>query len=161
MADRFDFGNYVRKEGRDIFFKTLCTYAISNGMCPMLWNADNVYDRSTCAMKKSTEAADYLALAEAAEAMDVYVPPEFSGEYVWSGTLKNSSYNQFATFYVDDPDCPYVDDTDVYANTWTFGNTVTIDASSAYLSGNQSLYFSLNGEDDFEGSIMIKIKEKK
>ena len=160
MADRFDFGNYVRKEGRDIFFKTLCTYAISNGMC-LLWNADNVYDKSTCAMKKTTEAADYLALAEAAEAMDVYVPSEFSGEYVWSGTLKNSSYNQFATFYVDDSDWPYVDNTDVYANTWTFGNTVIIDASGAYLSGKQSLYFSLNGEDDFEGSIMIKIKEKK
>lgn len=43
VTDKF-VGDYVRKDGRDIFFKTLCTYAISNGMCPMLWNTDNVYD---------------------------------------------------------------------------------------------------------------------
>ena len=61
--------------------------------------------------------------------------------------------------YTIDPDWPYVGYADVYADKWTFGNTVTIDASGANLSGNQSLYFSLNGED-FEGSITIKIKEK-
>ncbi len=92
-----DNGTYVRKEGRDLFFQTLCDYAVNNGMCPMLWNTDNVYDKSSCKLKNETEAAIYLQLEKEAAETEVYTPVEFAGEHRWSGTLQNKSYNQYVT----------------------------------------------------------------
>lgn len=72
---------YVRKEGRDLFFQTLCDYAVNNGMCPMLWNTGNVYDKSSCKLKNESEAAIYSALEKQVDEMEVYVPEEFTGEH--------------------------------------------------------------------------------
>lgn len=90
-----DKDTYVRKEGRDLFFQTLCDYALNNGMCPMLWNTGGVYDKSTCEIKNEMEAANYIAQEKEAAENEVYVPAENSGEPFWSGILKNASYNQF------------------------------------------------------------------
>ncbi len=210
VTDGLSNGTYVRKEGRDVFFKTICEYAIGHGMCPMLWDTNQVYDRSSCTVTHSTEAANYLMLAQEAAQNEVYQPAGAPSEYIWSGKLQNSSYNQyvistqeesnfaiagnggsfrlfgvnwedyqnpvmeitsdglsgscyckFATSVVGpDSNWPYVgDDADIFAANWTFGNKLTIDLSDKNLSGKQSLYFSMNG-DDFEGNITIRIKEK-
>lgn len=95
VADtKVDANTYVRKEGRDQFFQTLCEYALNSGMCPMLWDVGGTYDKSSCQIKNETEAANYLALEKEAIANEVYVPAEQTGEPLWSGTLKNLNYNQ-------------------------------------------------------------------
>lgn len=40
--------NYVIKDGRDLYFRTLCQYCISNGICPILWDTGHVYSKSSC-----------------------------------------------------------------------------------------------------------------
>ncbi len=92
---RMDDNTFVRKEGRDLFFQTLCDYTLNNGMCPVLWDTGGVYNKTTCQVKNETEAANYLALEKQAAENEVYVPVSFTGEHYWSGTLKNSAYNQF------------------------------------------------------------------
>ncbi|MDE6851408.1 MAG: glycoside hydrolase family 5 protein, partial [Lachnospiraceae bacterium] len=97
-----DNNTYVRKEGRDLFYQTLCDYALNSGMCPVLWDTGGTYDKSSCQIKNETEAANYLAQGKEAEENQVYVPVEHTGEPLWSGTLKNASYNQFV---VSTDDC--------------------------------------------------------
>lgn len=206
---KFADGSFGRKEGRDLFFQTLCDYALSNGMCPVLWNTDNVYDKSSCKIKNETEAAGYLALEKKAAEAESYVPPEFTGTQQWSGILKNDRYNQFvtmaddnaafnvsanggcftlsdvdwdlyqnplvkltssglsgscycqfATQYADEGGWPYIKEADLGSGTWDFGKEMVIDLSEKGLSGRQNIYFSLNGEQNFEGNISIQITEK-
>ncbi|MDO4166633.1 MAG: cellulase family glycosylhydrolase [Eubacteriales bacterium] len=94
VTDGLSNGSYVRKEGRDVFFKTVCEYAINHGMCPMLWDTNQVYNRSSCTVTHSTEAENYLALAQEAAQNEVYQPAGAPSEYIWSGKIQNSSYNQ-------------------------------------------------------------------
>lgn len=89
-------GESKRKEGRDLFFKTICEYALYNGMCPMLWDitsAASVYDRSTCKMTNEVEAANYLVLSEKVIQIPTFWPSEDNGAYVWSGTIGCQGWN--------------------------------------------------------------------
>lgn len=80
-------GTYVRKEGRDVFFNAVCEYALENGMCPMLWDTNQIFNRKTCQITNATERANYLALSKKAQEIPVYKPVETDGTYTWKGTL--------------------------------------------------------------------------
>lgn len=78
----------TRKEGRDLFFKTVVDYSLDNGMCPVLWDtADHIYSRKTCTIINENEAANYLEAARKAEENPVYEPPQGDVPYRWSGTI--------------------------------------------------------------------------
>ncbi len=98
---------YTRKEGRDLFIEAVCRYAVSNGMCPVLWSTPgHIYDRETCKIENDIEAALYLELKEYAQSCEIFEPEEFDGEYVWRGTISNSGWNPQAP--VADEDCDFV-----------------------------------------------------
>ncbi len=98
---------YTRKEGRDVFFETICRYAINNGMCPMLWSTPgHVYDRTDCEIENEIEAALYQEMKEYAESCEVFEPKEFNGEYTWTGTISNEGWNPQAP--VSGDNCDFV-----------------------------------------------------
>ncbi len=80
-------GTYVRKEGRDVFFNAVCEYALENGMCPMLWDTNQIFNRKTCQITNATERTNYLALSKKAQELPVYKPVETDGTYTWEGIL--------------------------------------------------------------------------
>ena len=85
-------GTYVRKEGRDVFFNAVCEYALENGMCPMLWDTNQIFNRKTCQITNATERANYLALSKKAEELPVYAPVGTDGNYKWVGTIGSYSW---------------------------------------------------------------------
>lgn len=98
--------SFQRKEGRDVFFKTVCEYALNNGMVPMLWDTGSAYDRSSAKIKNTTEAANFLAMKELAEKNPVYVPAVGKDTLSWNGTVGNDSWNPVAP--VAGEDCDFV-----------------------------------------------------
>ena len=105
---KVDADTYVRKEGRDIFIETICEYAASNGMCPVLWSTPgHIYDRTTCKIENETEAALYLELAEHAENNPIFVPATAKTELVWNGTVgSDSDWNPIAP--VSGENCDFI-----------------------------------------------------
>ena len=51
--------NFVRKEGRDLFFRSVCEFALENNMCPILWDCSQVFDRRSLTMTNEAEKALY------------------------------------------------------------------------------------------------------
>ena len=86
---------YVRKEGRDLFIKTICEYALDNGMCPVLWaTPGHIYDRESCQISDETERSDYKALEARAEENYIYQPKVIeAGTYIWEGIIGCSGWN--------------------------------------------------------------------
>lgn len=89
---------YIRKEGRDLFFQTLCEYALDNGMCPVLWSTPgHIYDRDTCQISHETERNNYKALEARAEENGIYQPESRdSNTFVWEGIIGCSGWNPTA-----------------------------------------------------------------
>lgn len=96
-------GKSVRKEGRDLFFKTVCEYATQNNMCPMLWDCNQIFNRRTCSMTNEMEKANYLSLSQSIKATPV-VKPEIvkDPDPIWSGRLAYSGWNPQAPVENDD-----------------------------------------------------------
>lgn len=84
---------YHRKEGRDLFLYNVCKYAIEHGMCPVLWDTNEIYSRSSCTVVNETEAANYLDLEKMADTTSVYRPDTQKKEKLsWKGTLGISNW---------------------------------------------------------------------
>ncbi len=85
VPKRDSYGNritkgYEKKEGRELFYRTVCEYAMENGMCPVLWEGSgDVYQRSKATMLYQNEAALYQELAAKAESMEAFAPAEGDG----------------------------------------------------------------------------------
>lgn len=92
-----EYGVVKKKTNRSLFMRTVCEYALANGMCPVLWDAvsdsDYVYNRSTCEISDATDQANFLELAETAKNTEVYQPVQAGASPVWSGTIGNSGWN--------------------------------------------------------------------
>ena len=54
--------NFVRKEGRDLFFRSVCEFALENNMCPILWDCSQVFDRRSLTMTNEAEKALYIEM---------------------------------------------------------------------------------------------------
>lgn len=85
-------GSYQRKQGRDVFIQTLCEYALTNGMCPMLWDTGGLFNRSQCTITNSTDAAVFSQMATLAQNTSVFVPPTANGTLTWNGTIGNTGW---------------------------------------------------------------------
>ena len=93
---------YVRKEGREVFIRNVCEYALANGMCPVLWDTGMGYSRSQCRMSNDIDKALFEELSEKAESGTAYVPDETKNEYVWTGNIGTSGWNPVAPAASDD-----------------------------------------------------------
>lgn len=58
--------NFVRKKGRDLFFRTVCEYALDNNMCPVLWDCSQVFDRRSLTITNEAEKTLYTEMNEKA-----------------------------------------------------------------------------------------------
>lgn len=65
---------FYRKQGRELYYRTVCKYALQNGMCPMLWDTGGTFDRRNCLIKEKTEADVYLEMQTLAESTSPFVP---------------------------------------------------------------------------------------
>lgn len=96
-------GIETRKEGRALFFREVCEYALNNGMCPVLWDITNhVYDRKNAKMLYKDEADMYLELSEKLKELPVYEPQTDDGTRLWSGSIGYSGYYLPATPVADE-----------------------------------------------------------
>ena len=97
-------GTTKRKNNRDKFFRTVCEYALNNGMVPVLWNISHVYDCHEYKVKNSVEASMFLEMKKLAESTGSYTPNTNKSTLEWSGTLGNSSWNPVAPIMSGDCD---------------------------------------------------------
>lgn len=58
--------NFARKKGRDLFFRTVCEYALDNNMCPVLWDCSQVFDRRSLTITNEAEKTLYTEMNEKA-----------------------------------------------------------------------------------------------
>lgn len=165
-------GSMAKKEGRDFFYKTLCEYALNNGMCPVLWDIqfensiDGIYDRTTCKMIVEAEAQNFLYLAQMADNIEVYEPAAPKDTLVWNGTMEFASWNAVAPVPVGDFDfnitarggCFQISGID-----WSsFSNPVlTLHSGSGTGTYGYSLASSANIDTSNEYYYSIKSAEKK
>ena len=90
-------GTYVRKEGRDAFFNEVCEYALENGMCPMLWDTNQIYNRQKREITNAAERSIYLGMADKAQKLPVYTPASRTdGINTWKGTIGSSGWSPIA-----------------------------------------------------------------
>ncbi len=103
-----------RKEGRDVFIRTICQYAVENGMCPVLWDTDDrknsnkawdIYDRESCSITNNLDWSAFREVVKLIENLPVYVPSGVTGSYVWNGLIGVSGWNP--TSPVADEDCSF------------------------------------------------------
>ncbi len=86
-------GKKVKKKGRDLFFKTVCEYATENNMCPMLWDANQIFDRRTCTMLDEADRENYLSLSQKIRTKPIVKPEIVKGVARWSGKLSYSGWS--------------------------------------------------------------------
>ncbi len=89
-------GTMRRKNNRDKFFRTVCEYALNNGMVPVLWNISHVYDCHQYKVKNAAEAEMFLQMKNLAESTGSYIPSGNKSTMEWNGTIGNSSWNPVA-----------------------------------------------------------------
>ena len=86
-------GTRYRKDGRDVFIYNVCKYALDHSMCPMLWDINRIYSRSTCSIVNETEAANYKSLEEYAKSTAVARPAQTAKKQLqWQGNLEYSGW---------------------------------------------------------------------
>ena len=85
--------NFVRKEGRDLFFRSVCEFALENNMCPILWDCSQVFDRRSLTMTNEAEKALYIEMNEKAHHSELVKPSVSDAGYHWTGTVANSNWN--------------------------------------------------------------------
>ena len=85
--------NFVRKEGRDLFFRSVCEFALENNMCPILWDCSQVFDRRSLTMTNEAEKALYIEMNEKAHHSELVKPSVSDACYHWTGTVANSNWN--------------------------------------------------------------------
>ena len=85
--------NFVRKKGRDLFFRTVCEYALDNNMCPVLWDCSQVFDRRNLTMTNEAEKALYIEMNEKAHHSELVKPSVSDDGYHWTGTVANSNWS--------------------------------------------------------------------
>ena len=86
-------GTRYRKDGRDVFIYNVCKYALDHSMCPMLWDTNIIYSRSTCSIVNETEAANYKSLEEYAKSTAVARPAQTAKKQLqWQGNLEYSGW---------------------------------------------------------------------
>ena len=89
--------NFVRKEGRDLFFRSVCEFALENNMCPILWDCSQVFDRRSLTMTNEAEKALYIEMNEKAHHSELVKPSVSDAGYHWTGTVANSNWNASST----------------------------------------------------------------
>lgn len=85
--------NFVRKKGRDLFFRTVCEYALDNNMCPVLWDCSQVFDRRSLTITNEAEKTLYTEMNEKAHNSKLVKPSISYDSYHWTGTVANSNWN--------------------------------------------------------------------
>ena len=85
--------NFVRKEGRDLFFRSVCEFALENNMCPILWDCSQVFDRRNLTMTNEAEKALYIEMNEKAHHSELVKPSVSDAGYHWTGTVANSNWS--------------------------------------------------------------------
>ena len=85
--------NFVRKEGRDLFFRSVCEFALENNMCPILWDCSQVFDRRNLTMTNKAEKALYIEMNEKAHHSELVKPSVSNNGYHWTGTVANSNWS--------------------------------------------------------------------
>ena len=85
--------NFVRKEGRDLFFRSVCEFALENNMCPILWDCSRVFDRRNLTMTNEAEKALYIEMNEKAHHSELVKPSVSDDGYHWTGTVANSNWS--------------------------------------------------------------------
>ena len=85
--------NFVRKEGRDLFFRSVCEFALENNMCPILWDCSRVFDRRNLTMTNEAEKALYIEMNEKAHHSELVKPSVSDDCYHWTGTVANSNWS--------------------------------------------------------------------
>ncbi len=83
---------HVRKNGRDLFFKTVCEYATENNMCPVLWDANQIFDRKKGTIINETEKENYATISQRIKATPVVKPDILKDVDIWSGKLGYSNW---------------------------------------------------------------------
>ena len=84
--------NFVRKEGRDLFFRSVCEFALENNMCPILWDCSQVFDRRNLTMTNEAEKALYIEMNEKAHHSKLVKPSVSDSSYHWTGTVSNQEW---------------------------------------------------------------------
>lgn len=84
--------NLVRKEGRDLFFRSVCEFALENNMCPILWDCSQVFDRRNLTMTNEAEKALYIEMNEKAHHSELVKPSVSDSSYHWTGTVSNQEW---------------------------------------------------------------------
>lgn len=82
----------VIKEGRDLFFKTVCEITTANNMCPMLWDANQIYDRRTLSMVDERDKENFLSLSKKIKETPVKKPTFEKGVARWAGQMSYSGW---------------------------------------------------------------------
>ena len=93
VGDTVTSGGNERKEGRELFVKNVCEFALASSMCPVLWDiSGHFYDRIDCEIINDAERKIFLELAgkEVTEKPDT---PVNTTTYVWSGSIGCSGWN--------------------------------------------------------------------
>ena len=85
--------NFVRKKGRDLFFRTVCEYALDNNMCPVLWDCSQVFDRRSLTITNEAEKTLYTEMNEKAHNSKLVKPSISDDSYHWAGTVANSNWS--------------------------------------------------------------------
>ena len=85
--------NFVRKKGRDLFFRTVCEYALDNNMCPVLWDCSQVFDRRSLTITNEAEKTLYTEMNEKAHNSKLVKPSISDDSYHWTGTVANSNWS--------------------------------------------------------------------
>ena len=80
--------NFVRKEGRDLFFRSVCEFALENNMCPILWDCSQVFDRRSLTMTNEAEKALYIEMNEKAHHSELVKPSVSDAGYHWTVPLQ-------------------------------------------------------------------------
>ena len=99
--------NFVRKEGRDLFFRSVCEFALENNMCPILWDCSQVFDRRNLTMTNEAEKALYIEMNEKAHHSELVKPSVSDAGYHWTGTVANSNWNA-SSASASDPNSTFI-----------------------------------------------------
>jgi aryl-phospho-beta-D-glucosidase BglC (GH1 family) len=92
IAGKNSDGTTHRKDGRDVFISTICEYALTHGMCPVLWDINEIYSRASNTIVHSTEAANYKKFEQQALESETYRPASKSTTLTYTGSIGYSGW---------------------------------------------------------------------
>ena len=77
----------------ELFFRSVCEFALENNMCPILWDCSRVFDRRNLTMTNEAEKALYIEMNEKAHHSELVKPSVSDDGYHWTGTVANSNWS--------------------------------------------------------------------